>query len=136
MLFLLALGLVLLLFLLATALRELPFGMPLVGSNSMALSGACHLPRGCEVEDMVLRPLNWGAIADGVADAVADGKSKAGDGDLGFRHDYAQGFEVGTVFENADADTDADADSDGRKIGHCCFSDRVLDIPQVGRLYA
>ncbi|EXJ94235.1 hypothetical protein A1O1_02628 [Capronia coronata CBS 617.96] len=119
MLLLLFLGFLLLGFLLATALRKLPFCMPLAGSNSLALSAACHPPLGpdpdVEREDMVLRPLSWGA--------VPGGSKKV---DLGIRDHHAQGFEdqMGAV------------DDDGRGIGHCCFSDRALDFPEVGKLYA
>ena len=114
MLFMLFLGLILLLFLLFTALRKLPFGMPLVGSNSMAISAACHLPHGMtqdEREEMVLRPLSWGAVPDG-------GKVM----DLGIRDFRAYG----------EAE---DLDEDDRAFGHCCVSDRVLDAPERGKFY-
>jgi hypothetical protein len=114
MLFMLFLGFFLLVFLFATALRKLPFGMPLIGSNSMAISAACHLPRGIgqtEREDMVLRPLSWGAVPGG-------GKVI----DLGIRDVHAHGLE-------------GDLDEDGTGFGHCCFSDRVLDPPQRGKFY-
>lgn len=119
MLFLLVLGLVLLVFLLATALRKLPIGMPLIGSNSIALSAACHAPVGLdqsEREDMVLRPLNWGAVPGG-------GKVV----DLGIRDHHDHGFEM----MMAEAE-----DENGRAVGHCCFSDRVLEAPERGRFYA
>ncbi|OAL28642.1 hypothetical protein AYO22_02836 [Fonsecaea multimorphosa] len=115
MLFLLCLGFVLLVFLLATAVRKLPFGMPLIGSNSMAISAACHLPSGMdqsEREEMVLRPLNWGAVPG--AGKVLD---------LGIHDPNAYGYESG------------DLDEDGTGFGHCCFSDRVLDPPVKGKFY-
>lgn len=114
MLFMLFLGFILLIFIFATGLRKLPFGMPLIGSNSMAISAACHLPPGTtdgEREEMVLRPLNWGAIPGG-------GKIM----DLGIRDFHAHGSE-------------GDLDGDGSEFGHCCFSDRVVDPPQRGKFY-
>ncbi|KAJ9604505.1 hypothetical protein H2200_011341 [Cladophialophora chaetospira] len=114
MLFMLFVGLFLIIFILATALRKLPFGMPLIGSNSMAISAACHLPPGMhqdEREEMVLRPLSWGAVPNG-------GKVM----DLGIRDVHAHGF-------------GDDLDEDGRSFGHCCISDRVLDVPVKGKFY-
>lgn len=96
MLLVLCLGIVFLLFLLATACRKLPVGMPLVGSNSLAIAAACHPPLvdQSEREEMVLRPITWGAVPGKV-----------------------------------------DADEFGA-IGHCCFSDRVVEPPETGKLYA
>ncbi|KIW64190.1 hypothetical protein PV04_09143 [Phialophora macrospora] len=114
MLFMLFLGFFLLVFLFATALRKLPFGMPLIGSNSMAISAACHLPPGIgqtEREEMVLRPLSWGAVPGG-------GKVM----DLGIRDVHAHGLE-------------GDLDGDGTGFGHCCVSDRVQDPPERGKFY-
>ena len=114
MLFMLFLGFFLLTFLFATALRKLPFGMPLVGSNSMAISAACQLPPGydaSERDDIVLRPLNWGAVPGG-------GKVM----DLGIRDGYAHALE-------------GDLSEDGTSFGHFCFSDRVLDPPVKGKFY-
>lgn len=114
MLFMLCLGFILLVFLFATALRKLPFGMPLIGSNSMAISAACHLPPGTtesEREDMVLRPLNWGSIPGGAKIM-----------DLGIRDFHAHGSE-------------GDLDGNGSEFGHCCFSDRVVDPPERGKFY-
>ncbi|KAH0842981.1 hypothetical protein FOPE_07835 [Fonsecaea pedrosoi] len=115
MLFLLFLGFVLLVFLIATSFRKLPFGMPIIGSNSMAISAACHLPPGIdqsEREEIVLRPLNWGAVP-------GSGKVM----DLGIHNPYTQSFQSG------------DLDEDGTGFGHCCFSDRVLDPPVKGKFY-
>ncbi|KIX08225.1 uncharacterized protein Z518_02881 [Rhinocladiella mackenziei CBS 650.93] len=115
MLFMLFLGFAMLLFLLLTALRKLPIGMPLIGSNSLAISAACHPPTGpdqSEREDMVLHPLSWGAVPGGAKVL-----------DLGIRDHHAHGFEEGP-------------DENGRGIGHCCFSDRVLEPPERGKLYA
>ena len=117
MLFLLFVGFSLLVFLFATALRKLPAGMPLMSSNSLALSAACHPPSGfdqSEREDMVLRPLNWGAVPGG-AKVV----------DLGITDHRTHGFENGE-----------DEDDNGRGVGHCCFSDRGLEIPEKGKFYA
>lgn len=113
MLFLLILGLVLLLFILGMALRKLPFGMPLIGSNSIALSAACHIPGYTQAErdEAVLRPLSWGAIPTG-------GKT----GDLGIRD-----------IVNS---RDSRSEELNRAIGHCCFSDKVLDVPLAGNLYS
>ena len=114
MLFMLFLGFFLLVFILGTSLRKLPIGMPLIGSNSMAISAACHLPRGVdqsEREEMVLRPLSWGAVPGG-------GKVM----DLGIRDVHAHGLEE-------------DLDEDGAGFGHCCVSDRVLDPPERGKFY-
>lgn len=42
-------------------LRRYKPGMPLVKSNSAAISAACH-PRANEVADAALQPLQWGAV--------------------------------------------------------------------------
>ena len=109
MLFLLLVGFALLIFILVTSLRKLPLGMPLIGSNSLALSAACHLPGYTQAErdEAVLRPLSWGAVPAG-------GKTV----DLGIR-------------DSRDIDSD-----DSKAIGHCCFSDKVLDAPLRGSLYS
>lgn len=113
MLFLLLLGLLLLLFLLGISLRKLPFGMPLIGSNSLALSAACHIPGYTQAErdEAVLRPLSWGAVPTG---------SKTGA--LGIR-DIVNSRNF-------------DSEELNRAIGHCCFSDKVLDVPLTGNLYS
>lgn len=121
MLFLLFLGFAMLVFLLGTALRKLPMGMPLIGSNSMAISAACHPPVGLdqsEREEMVLRPLSWGAVP------AESGKVAA----LGIRDHDGHGFESQTL--------GTDEDDDGPGYGHCCFSDRVLEMPERGKFYA
>jgi hypothetical protein len=113
MLLLLLLGLLLLLFLLGIALRKLPFGMPLIGSNSLALSAACHIPGYTQAErdEAVLRPLSWGAVP-------ASSKT----GDLGIRD-----------IVNS---RNSESEELSRAIGHCCFSDKVLDVPLRGNLYS
>ncbi|KIW60409.1 hypothetical protein PV05_00625 [Exophiala xenobiotica] len=110
MLFILFVVFALLVFVFAIAMRKLPMGMPLIGSNSLAISAACHPPMGLdqsEREDMVLRPLNWGAVP---------GAGKVSD--LGIR-----GYEV-------------ESPDDGQNVGHCCFSDQPLEPPERGRFYA
>jgi len=113
MLFLLFLGFILLVFLLFMSLRKLPFGMPLIGSNSLALAAACHIPGYTQAErdEAVLRPLSWGAVPTA---------SKTGD--LGIR---------GVV-----ATRGSDSEDLNRGIGHCCFSDKVLEVPLRGSLYS
>ena len=114
MLLMLVVGFFLLVFLFAMALRKLPFGMPLIGSNSMAISAACHLPPGLDQskrEEMVLKPLSWGAIPGG---------SKVRD--LGIRDVNTYGSEYGM-------------DEDGTGFGHCCISDQVLDPPEWRKFY-
>ncbi len=128
MLFVLLVGLALLIFLFATAARKLPSGMPMIGSNSIAISAACHPPMGgpnCSQRDrdeMVLRPLSWGAVP---------GSGKILDDDPGRLrgpHD---------AFHNLNIDRGDDDDDDSRDaVGHCCFSDGVLEAPQPGRFYA
>ncbi|KIV87479.1 hypothetical protein PV11_03022 [Exophiala sideris] len=111
MLFILFVGFGLLVFLFATAMRKLPIGMPLIGSNSLAISAACHPPGQldeCEREEMVQHPLNWGAVP---------GSSKVVD--LGI-----SGFELDSP------------DDDGHNVGHCCFSDQPLEAPVRGKFYA
>lgn len=124
MLFILFVVFALLVFLVATAWRKLPFGMPLIGSNSIAISAACHPPLPLngsadqsEREDMVMRPLNWGAVP---------GPGKVGDlGIRGLSH-----------LDRASGDNTLDYDDDGQSIGHCCFSDQPLVSPERGKLYA
>jgi hypothetical protein len=114
MLFMLFLGFFMLAFLFFTAWRKLPYGMPLMGSNSLAISAACHLPASVsriEREEMVLRPLSWGAVPGG-------GKVM----DLGIRE----------VHPGRSAE---DLDEDGTGFGHCCVSDTVLHAPEKGKYY-
>lgn len=113
MLFLLFLGFFLLMFLLGISMRKLPFGMPLIGSNSMALSAACHIPGYTQAErdEAATRPLSWGAVP---------AASKTGA--LGIRD------VVNT--------RNSDSEDFNRGIGHCCFSDKVLDVPLRGSLYS
>lgn len=113
MLFLLFLGFFLLIFLLGMAMRQLPLGMPLIGSNSFALSAACHIPGYTQAErdEAVLRPLSWGAIPP---------PSKTGA--LGIR--------------DVVNSRDSESEELNRGIGHCCFSDKVLDVPLRGSLYS
>lgn len=111
MLLILFVGFGLLVFLFVTALRRLPMGMPLIGSNSLAISAACHPPGTLdetEREDMVQRPLNWGAVP---------GSSKVVD--LGI-----SGYDLNCP------------DDDGHNVGHCCISDQQLEAPVRGRFYA
>lgn len=121
MLLTLVAGSVLLLFLLATALRRLPSGMPLIGSNSLAISAACHPPLGLdqsEREEMILRPLHWGAVP-------LDAKS----GDLGIRNHQNAATVHGVELDRSD-------ENDSGVGGHCCFSDGLLEAPERGRFYA
>ncbi|RVX74197.1 hypothetical protein B0A52_02029 [Exophiala mesophila] len=112
MLLLLILAIVILGFLVATAWRKLPYGMPLIASNSIALSAACHIPGYTQAErdQAVLRPLSWGVVP-------SSGKP----GDLGIRG-LSTSPDMG--------------DDGGTAIQHCCFSDRPLEAPLLGNLYS
>jgi hypothetical protein len=115
MLFMLLLGFAMLLFLLFIATRKLPFGMPLMGSNSMAISAACQLPPGYDKENrenMVLRPLNWGAVPS--AGKVLD---------------------LGITTRDGPLHNSGDLDENGHDIGHCCFGEKMLELPQRGKYY-
>jgi len=59
---------VLVIYLAAIGCRKLPSGMPLVCSNSLAISAACHTDRSyTERREMVLQPVMWGALPSKVA---------------------------------------------------------------------
>jgi hypothetical protein len=119
MLFLLFLGVCMLLFLLVVALRKLPRGMPLIASNSIAISAACHLPGydQSELEEVPLHPLTWGAVPN-------NGKTP----------------DLGIISTTTTGDTRSlgyhDDDDANKGIGHCCFSDKVLEWPERGKLYS
>lgn len=112
MLLILVLGSLLLIFLVSIAWRKLPFGMPLIASNSLALSAACHIPGYTPEEraQAVLRPLNWG-VTPSAAKSV----------DLGIR----------TNTSPRESDDDASVG-----IQHCSFSDRPVEAPLRGNLYS
>lgn len=94
--------------LLIAGICKYPKGMPIGATNSAVVSAACHVKRvngegrsveqtqykdagGSRVEeDIVDRPLQWGATIEGTMDEV----------------------------------------------GHCCFSDQVVEMPEEGCLYA
>ncbi|KIW21469.1 hypothetical protein PV08_02049 [Exophiala spinifera] len=134
MLFILFVVFALLVFLIATAWRKLPFGMPLLGSNSIAISAACHPPVGpdqSEREDMVMRPLNWGAVPD----------PRKAVGDLGIRGLHLDRGAADDSFRRGGGGGGGgglgdDDDDDQNIVGHCCFSDQPLVPPQIGKLYA
>ncbi|KAL3476439.1 hypothetical protein BJX99DRAFT_227714 [Aspergillus californicus] len=58
------LGSLMVLLLIGVSLWKLPSRMPLAGSCSLAISAACHPPRGENVQTVTLGPVGWGETSE------------------------------------------------------------------------
>ncbi len=165
-------------------------GMPIAGSNSLAIAAACHSNESsCKESDIAMlsqRPLMWGEVQDDHKDQVrnepgsvrkplprtpppppAHPHQKVGDrssvqlldaNDVALLSGYAIGTgDLGVLLAplpkscdpnlirsaatnvpsniNGDDDTNSLLSMDN-EVGHCCFSDRLIEMPTKGRSYA
>lgn len=149
--------------LLSNSMRRFGGEMHIVGSNSAAISAACHVGHMPEKRrrEMVLRKIAWGELPAGgvgarVPTMVLEGQMQSGHG-LGidramdrpkdgtrytatdFRDEEGSHTEYqmsrGTV-EMVDIDGQDIGRSTSVSIGHCGFSDGFVFKPEVGKLYA
>lgn len=162
MIWLCVLAVVMLAALTLNGLRKFSGQMQIVGSNSAAISAACHAEQMPEVRrrEMVLRKIAWGEIpsahdAQGLGSKSTMMSSQESELSMGLGIDsgergkfYAQDFEDvknrdGNVEQNDYQALrghiemiDSRGQGRGTAVAHCTFSDGFLAQPTVGRLYA
>lgn len=163
MIWLTALALVMAAVVLGSGLRKFGGQMSIVGSNSAAISAACHLEMMPERRrrEMVLRKVAWGEIpSSGTEETQRPRHVDSFMGGLGIDTSSRGGAKTGTVYTADDFSEVMDRNSDdlegggyeavrgdvelidSRGVGkssavaHCSFSDGFVFKPEVGKVYA
>lgn len=163
---LLVLAVVMAIILITNSLRYFGGQMPIVGSNSAAISAACHveMPERRRRE-LVLRKIAWGEVPSGGANLSAGPAEQRssimsvskglGINDASFKHDSVYSADDFSDVINRDEEyggegteysalrgqvemTDLDSRGAGRStaLAHCTFSDTFVFKPEVGKFYA
>ena len=158
MIWLILVALFMLLAVVVTGLRRFKGGMPIVGSNSAAISAACHVENLSDVRrrEMVLHKIAWGEIpsstdADDTKRPVMHTRDLSSG--LGISNDGRKSRFATEDFTELRDDNDLEdngyhslrgqaelTDSSGTmkvsRVAHCSFSDGFVKRPEPGRVYA